>query len=239
LLIDVFGKAATAFRQRLLTQWDRDTLAAAGLPPVAAHRMELRQQLVQFIDTAIVQIYSMQIDNLTATSKKRLQAELLKNHANSNSMSVESLMNTNAAALRKQALLFETVAEELQVPALGLTPEKAVREITPQLHTIVDDFPQSPMAQIARTQQIQNVVSKQKKKPGQRGIDWGLDLVAVLRPDGFGSLQGYCGYQLPGGHSVTLGVHNDADDPSVLSQFGGVRPPLLRVQPKLRLDVEL
>jgi hypothetical protein len=44
---------------------------------------------------------------------------------------------------------------------------------------------------------------------------------------------------LPGGNSITFGVHNDADDPQVISQFGGVRPPLLKVQPKLRVDVEL
>ena len=30
-----------------------------------------------------------------------------------------------------------------------------------------------------------------------------------------------------------------ADDPGVISQFGGVRPPFMRVQPKLKLDVEL
>jgi hypothetical protein len=42
-----------------------------------------------------------------------------------------------------------------------------------------------------------------------------------------------------GGNSLTFGVHNDADDPQTIAQFGGVRPPLLRVQPKLRVDVEL
>ena len=65
-----------------------------------------------------------------------------------------------------------------------------------------------------------------------------LDMVAMIRPDGFGNLQGFAGYQL-GPHSLTVGVHNDADDPGVISQFGGVRPPFLRFQPKLKLDVEL
>jgi hypothetical protein len=63
-------------------------------------------------------------------------------------------------------------------------------------------------------------------------------LVAMLRPDGYGNLQGFTGYQL-GGNSITFGIHNDADDPQTIAQFGGVRPPLLRIQPKLRVDVEM
>ena len=69
-------------------------------------------------------------------------------------------------------------------------------------------------------------------------MDLGLDLVAMLRPDGFGSLQGFAGYNM-GGNSVTFGIHNDADDPATIAQFGGVRPPLLRIQPKLRVNVEM
>jgi hypothetical protein len=98
-------------------------------------------------------------------------------------------------------------------------------------------FPDSPAAKIKRTEQVKKVVSKERK-PKSRAVEFGLDLVALLRPDGFGSLQGFAGYQL-GGNSLTFGVHNDADDPQVIAQFGGVRPPLLRVQPKLRVDVEL
>jgi hypothetical protein len=60
----------------------------------------------------------------------------------------------------------------------------------------------------------------------------------VVQRDGFGSLQRFAGYQL-GDNSLTFGVHNDADDPQTIAQFGGVRPPLLRVQPELRVDVEL
>jgi hypothetical protein len=98
-------------------------------------------------------------------------------------------------------------------------------------------FPDSPAARIKRTKKVNTIVNKEKK-PSQRAIDFGVDLVAMLRPDGFGSLQGFAGYQL-GGNSLTFGVHNDADDPQTIAQFGGVRPPLLRVQPKLRVDVEL
>jgi hypothetical protein len=148
-------------------------------------------------------------------------------------------MDANAASLRKQALIFETIADDLQVPALGLTKDKAVRDVTPKLNDALDAFPDSPAAKLKRTQSTLRVINKQRKTPGKRSFDVGVDLVAMLRPDGFGSLQGFAMYQLPGGHSLTFGVQNDADDPAVIAQFGGVRPPLLRFQPKLRFDVEL
>ena len=127
---------------------------------------------------------------------------------------------------------------DMEVPALGLTKEKAARELAAKLNDAYEAFPDSAAAKLKRTRQVNKVVNKEKE-PGQRAISFGLDLVAMLRPDGFGSLQGYAGYQLPGGNSITFGVHNDADDPQVISQFGGVRPPLLRVQPKLRINAEL
>merc|ERR1711971_1214316 len=96
-------------------------------------------------------------------------------------------------------------------------------------------FPDSPAAKIKSLAKVERTVSK-KKDPTEGSIDVSLDLVAMFRPDGFGNLPGFAGYQL-GPHSVTVGVHNDADDPGVIAQFGGVRPAFLRVQPKLRLDV--
>jgi hypothetical protein len=237
LLIDGFGRQASNLRRTVLSAYDTDTLEAAGLPHVAPHRQELRLQLLQLVDTAITQAYEGQIANLETLSLKRFQAELLKT-VNSKD-STETIMDANAASLRKQALIFETIADDLQVPVLGLTKDKAVRDVTPKLNDVLDAFPDSPAAKLKRTKSTMRVINKQRKTPGKRSIDVGVDLVAMLRPDGFGSLQGFAMYQLPGGHSLTFGVQNDADDPSVIAQFGGVRPPLLRFQPKLRFDVEL
>lgn len=237
LLIDGFGKQANFLRETVLSTFDASTLQAAGLSHVAPHRHELRTQLQQLVDSTIQQAYEGQIVNLEKLSLKRFQSDLLKT-VNSND-STETIMDTNAASLRKQALIFETVADDLQVPSLGLTKDKAVRELTPKLNDALDAFPDSSVAKLKRTKSTQRAISKQRKTPGKRSIDVGVDLVAMLRPDGFGSLQGFAMYQLPGGHSLTFGVQNDADDPSVISQFGGVRPPLLRFQPKLRFDVDM
>ena len=153
------------------------------------------------------------------------------------SSSEESAFDDSAAAMRTWAYSFDSTMTELEVPSLGLTKDKASREMSAKLNEVLTEFPDSPQAQLKRLKQVKKTTSKERK-PTQRAVDLGLDLVAMIRPDGFGSLQGFAGYQL-GGNSITVGVHNDADDPQVIAQFGGVRPPLLRVQPKLRVDVEL
>jgi hypothetical protein len=234
LWVDSFGAQAEALRKTLLESYDADTLMASGLTPVAAYRLELRTDLQTMIDTTLTQLYTSQIENCEKAILKKLNAQLLKTVNNDN---VEESMDMNTAAMRKEAFHFETIATDLQVPTLGLTEEKAVREMAVKLNDALMTFPDTPEAKLKRTKKVDTTVKKEKK-PGQRSVDLGVDLVAVLRPDGFGSLQGFCGYQL-GGNSITLGIHNDADDPQTIAQFGGVRPPLLRVQPKLRIDVEL
>jgi hypothetical protein len=236
---DGFGAEAAALRRRVLGAFDAGTLSAAGLPPVAPYRQQLRRQLQQCVDAGIEEVFAGQVANLEAAAVKRFRAQLLRTLSDEPA-GVESAMDANAAALRNEAFAFEKAMEDLEVPVLGLTKDRAVRELAAKLNDALVSFPDSPAAKLKRTQQAKKVVEKEKTKPGKkRSIGWGIDLVAMLRPDGFGSFQGFAGYQLPGGNSITLGVHNDADDPQVISQFGGVRPPLLRVQPKLRLDVEL
>ena len=238
LLIDGFGKEATEFRKRLLQMYDTETLNGAGIATVAPYRYEMRQQLQAFIDTSIKQAFTGQVSNLEKLTVKRFNTALLQFVDNNSKESAESILRRNAASMRKEALLFETVIEDMEVLELGLVKDKPIRDIAAKLNNALNAFPDSPAAKLKRLQQVTKVVNKEKQ-PGQRSINFGLDLVAMLRPDGFGSLQGFAGYQLPGGNSVTFGVHNDADDPQVIAQFGGVRPPLFRVQPKLRVDVEM
>lgn len=233
LLIDAFGRDAASLRQRVLSTMERETLSAVGIPSVAVYRLEMRNSLQNMLDTAIEEVFEAQVANLEKMTLKRFNAQLLRTMNDS----PESIVESNSALLTKETLAFGSIMEDLEVPALGLGKERASRAMAAKLNDAVMAFPDSPAAKIKRTQKVTKTVNKDKK-PGQKGIDFGLDLVAMLRPDGFGSLQGYAGYQF-GGNSVTFGVHNDADDPQVIAQFGGVRPPLLRVQPKLRVDVEM
>jgi len=233
LLVDGFGKEAESLLERVLKTYDSETIAAAGIPFVASYRREMRSKLQTLLELGVQEAFEGQIENLEKTTLKRMNAQMLKTV----NEPAETVMDANAATLRNAAFAFEAAADDLEVPSLGLTKTKVVRDMSGKLNDAVMSFPDSPAAKIKRTASVKKVVNKEKK-PGQGIVDLGLDLVAVLRPDGFGSLQGFAGYNL-GGNSITFGVHNDADDPQTISQFGGVRPPLLRVQPKIRMDVEL
>jgi hypothetical protein len=237
LLIDNFGAEASYLRQRTLATFEAETLCAAGLMAASTYRSAMRKQLRELVDVSVTEAFRAQVLNLQKQTMKRLRAKLLQNVNNNDLGEAEGEMDNNAAALRAATFVFETSMDDLEVRALGLSKDQAVRDMTAMLNDELMKFPESAAAKLKRAKQVKKVVSK-NKKPSQTAIEFGLDLVAMLRPDGFGSLQGFAGYQL-GGNSVTFGVHNDADDPQVISQFGGVRPPLLRVQPKLRVDVEL
>lgn len=237
LLVDGFGKEAQNLIQRTLSTFDAETLSAAGLPTVATYRFEMRSQLQSLVDNAIRELFNGQVSNLEKKTMKRLRSQLLKNINNNNIKEAEDAVDNNAVALRAATFAFETGMEDLEIPSLGLSKAKATRDMTTKLNNELMTFPDSPMAKLKRAKQVKKVVNKERK-PSERAIDFGLDLVAMLRPDGFGSCQGFFQYSLAGS-SLTFGVHNDADDPQVIATFGGVRPPLLRVQPKLRVDVEL
>ena len=189
LLVDDFGASASDLRQVIMQGFDSDTLAGAGLPLVADYRVEMRASLQTFVDTGITEIFNALLQNLEKKILKRLNASMLKTMNDP----AESITNSNAAALRRESFAFEKAAESFAVPSLGLNKDKALRDFSAKLNDAILAFPDSPAAKIKRTQQTKKVVSK-KKKPGQRSVDLGLDLVAMLRPDGFGSLQGFCGY---------------------------------------------
>ena len=236
LLVDKFGPNADSLMMRTLDLFDRDTMAAAGLPGAGEKRLEMRAKLQERTENAIKELFASQMTILEKSTLKKFNNVLLR-RLGRDSEDSKDFFESNAAALRTASFAFETTASTLEAPSLSLSKSKAVQDMTGKLNNALMTFPDSPAAKIKSMKKIEQTVSKQKK-PSEGSIDFALDFVAMIRPDGFGNLQGFAGYQL-GPHSVTVGVHNDADDPQVIAGFGGVRPPFIRVQPKLKLDVEL
>ena len=246
-LVPGFGRKAEALLTSTLDLFDRDTMAAAGLPRAGSQRLIVRKKLQDRTGGMISRLFDEQMAVLEKRTLRKFQAGLLsKMDVDDDGSSSSSkfgganharYLETNADALRSAAFAFDVGASSLEVPSLSLMKTRAVRDMDDRLNGALIAFPDSPSAKIRMLSKVGRVVSK-KKQPTEGSVSVALDLIAMIRPDGFGNLQGFAGYQL-GPHSVTVGVHNDADDPGVISQFGGVRPPFLRVQPKLKLDVEL
>ncbi len=236
LTVDKFGSAAADLLKRTMESFDRDTISAAGIPgSIASYRLEVRSKLKGRVESAIRELFKLQTEILEKSILKKFNAMLLRKFKDNEG--TEQFYNDNEAAVRSAAFAFDTAMEDLEVPSLSLTKSKASQEMSNKLNTALLTFPDSPAARLKLMKQVSRAVNKQKQ-PTERSVDLGLDLVAMIRPDGFGNLQGFGGYQL-GGNNIIVGVHNDADEPGVISQFGGKRPPFLRVQPKLKVDIEL
>jgi len=233
LLVDAFGAQATALYERTLAMYDRETWTAAGMPaPVASYRLEKRAQLQEVMEAGLEELYTKQVQNLETMTIKKLKNKLLAS-------GLGGSMDENAAALRTVTFEFEQGVDDLLVPGIiAASKEAALREASSKLNDALVKFDASPEAMIKRQASAEKIANRERS-PSSRAIEFGLDMVAMVRPDGFGTLQGYASYQMGQRSSVTVGFHNDADDPSVIAQFGGTRPPFLRVQPKLRVDVEM
>lgn len=246
LPIDRFGVLAENLLTRTLDAYDKDTLAAAASAVVAPIRAERRTQLARSLEQRVRDLFAGQVENLGQSTLTKFRAVLLRQSAKQQQKQPpqpndpQQEYDDNAAAVRAAAFAFDTAMTDLEVPSLSLKKDRYTQDMSGMLNDALRDFPDSVLAQLQNLKRVQKRASKPppKKKERSRSIDVGLALVAMIRPDGFGNLQGYAGYTA-GSNNVVVGVHNDADAPETISQFGGSRPPLLRVQPKLNLDVDL
>ena len=236
LTVDRFGKMAEDLLRRTVELYDRDTMVAAGLAGAAPYRLEMRRKLVGRIEKPVREVFERQVSNLQRRAEKRFESSLLRRLGRA-AEGTENFYNSNADALRSAALAFEVAMDDLEVPSLALTKAVPVQEMSGRLNSALVGFPDTPGARMRELRAVKTAANKEKE-PTERRVDVGLDLVGMVRPDGYGTLQGFVGRQF-GGNQVIVGICNDADSPEVISQYGGVRPPFIRVQPKLKLDIEL
>lgn len=237
LPIEKFGLQATTLLKRTMDSFDKDTIAASGLDGAASYRLELRSSLKAKLEEGIKALFEAQAETIEKNTLKKFNSMLLRQKKKSSSPADGEDYQDNAAAVRSAAFAFDTAISDLEVPSLSLKKDKYTQAMAGKLNNALSSFPDSAAAQLSEMKTVQKMASR-SKKPTQTSIDVGFGLVAMIRPDGFGNLQGFTGYS-SGSNTVTVGFHNDADAPETISQFGGSRPPFLRVQPKLNLDIEL
>jgi len=240
LTVSGFGKSATDLFTKTLNNYDRATLSSAGTP-AAPYRSERREELRKIMTRGIKECFVSQMSSLQKTALAKFNASLLEKDAKSpaagSTKATEIDYDEERASIRTAAFKFDTAASALEVPSLALKKDRYVADTTTKLGEVLEKFPDSPEAQLRRIGRIKRKASK-PRAPKQRAINAGVNLVAMIRPDGFGNFQGFAGYSL-GPHGVIVGVHNDADAPDTINTLGGVRPPFVRIQPKLDLDISL
>jgi hypothetical protein len=239
LPVPSFGGRASELLERELALAGAQQAAGLLTNNGALLRREAVERVREAVGTDIAHLFQEQVAIVEQREEKAFKRELLREYRldRTTGGEVERAEGRGNADILKRALESHARATaDLAVPALGL--ERSQDAFRAKLTRVLEGWADSPAAKIKATRAVKKTVSK-PKPPSERGVTPSLHLVAMLRPDGFGSFSGFAGFNPGGGHSVTVGVCNDADSPEVLAQFGGLRPPLIRVQPKINLDVDL
>lgn len=141
---------------------------------------------------------------------------------------------------------FDLDATRCEVPSLGLSADSARASFRDAARGLAADFSESPAGQLLATRAEEKTATaatrakvQPRSKPKVRkppAISYALQLVGMLRPRGYGNVQAFCSYAL-GPHSLLFGYADDRDTSGDMTASDDV--PLLRLQPKITLDVDL
>merc|ERR1712127_267080 len=113
-----------------------------GLTGSAApiHRLNLRSKLQGRVESAIRDLFKVQVEVLEKTTLKKFSGLLLRKHGK-NEAGAETFYTDNEAAVRSAAFVFDTAMEELEVPSLSLTKTAPSKEMKTKLNSTLLSFP--------------------------------------------------------------------------------------------------
>ena len=224
----------------LLQRYSDETVGYWTYPGRSARRSALETFLVD----EVKRCHLKQLETASSRRLRRLRASLERTAAHHPNGDLDP--NDAAKLVADAETAFDLDAARCEVPPLGLlaTDQRAAfRDAAQRLAT---NFAETPAAQLlatkaeqrrarAATKRADQTVSKQRpRKPPS--LSYALQLVGMLRPRGYGNLQGFCNYAI-GPHSILFGYSDDRDVAGDMSVSDDI--PLLRFQPKLTLDLDL
>ena len=249
------GKLVAKFGERvqaLLESVESKYMNATRGTSMMRLRGQRRRQIVDMINTAVMQLFSHQVSILQTEYTARFR-DLLASLVNDQSAltaddaSAELVdKSEEQQAIRQILFEFREQVLDLEVDRLGLTSEAAQEEFSQSLEVFAKEFPESAFGRLEAVKKIEKLAKKAPRQKGSAGagknraVNIGLNLVGMLRPPGFGNLQGFVGYStgifgLP--LELLFGVQNDGDSPEIMGEDR--EHPILRLQPKVHFDCDL
>ena len=177
-------------------------------------RSERARQLDDYLQSAVSELFRQQLSIL----QTRVVNKFRKTLSNIAAANDEPSADEEQQALRKALFEFTTEASDLEVESLKLSSTATQSEISASLQNLAKAFPETAAARLEAVRKLEKQAKRPSKKKGQRSINIALNLVGMLRPPGFGNLQGFVGYStglmgLP--LELLLGIQNDGDSPEV------------------------
>lgn len=215
------GKVLAKFPERikeLMTSILNEFNKKVSGTTMVRERGERARMLRDYILSAALRLFDHQVLIKEAEVFRKAKKELVKIYNNREGPSTEMIQNLQ----RKGLFDFQASMSEIEDESIGLVvSEEKVSEYANKLETLIKDFPESPEAKLIEIKQMEKQVTekpKKKKRGAAKIFGISLSLVGMLRPPGFGNLQGFIGYAtsmfgLP--LDLLLGVQNDGDSPEV------------------------
>jgi len=237
---DDFGHRAHTLITSTLDQYDRNT----QMDGLSSMRQRRRDEIRSTLEADVRDLFNRQLALLQRRSLKDLREKLVA--ALTPQGSVEA--NQEAAALRQVEFTFDESSSDLLVSCMAdeLKPaiDEAKKTLMDRLRAYAGKFPESNEAKVqARLRMEERMRPQQqqqraggKKAKRERAFGMRLALASMVRQDGNGNLQGFASYDA-GPFSMIMGYANDRDTPEAMQN--GEKPPFLRLQPKIHLDIDL
>jgi hypothetical protein len=177
-------------------------------------RAERARQLDLYLATAVGELFRQQLETLQGATSIKFRKALVKLAASREGLQPEE----EQQALRKALFDLRAETADLEVESLGLSSAALHTQVSTALQALLTEFPETAAARLEEVRKVEKNTKRPPKRKGQRAVNIGLNLVGMLRPAGFGNLQGFMGYStlfagLP--LELLLGVQNDGDSPEV------------------------
>lgn len=232
-----FGKKVAQLVQSALADFQQRVQGTTLIVERAQRARDLQTSVL----SSALDLLQQQVANQERESLARFRralSQLYTQHESPGAQLVEQL-------LRSAAFDHDSALSTLENEALALKITNR-QEFSAKLEKEAQEFVNSSAFKLIGLRRAEKQVSEAPKKRRKKKGGWlswlkvSTTLVGMLRPPGFGNLQGYVNYRsalLGRPLDLLLGVQNDGDAPEILGEDR--EHPLLRLQPKFHFDIDL
>mmetsp|Transcript_16667 Transcript_16667/g.51483 ORF Transcript_16667/g.51483 Transcript_16667/m.51483 type:complete len:309 (-) Transcript_16667:40-966(-) len=227
----LFSEALKRFDAATRKHWASDNRGAA------------RAKLAAYLAAEVGAAHDDQLAAAADRRLRQLRAALARTHA--------SGKRDDEAELKAVEHAFDGDVARCRVAALELEGAPQRDAFLDAARQLVSDFETSPAAQLLATREARATAARDAKaakraaaaasskgaapKLVPKSVNFALQLVGMLRPVGFGNMQGFASYAM-GPHSLLFGYSDDRDPNGGME---GDEMPLFRLQPKVTVDVDM
>mmetsp|Transcript_20690 Transcript_20690/g.31624 ORF Transcript_20690/g.31624 Transcript_20690/m.31624 type:complete len:531 (-) Transcript_20690:1098-2690(-) len=232
----------------------RDCLARYDLATIShwrdPARGQIRIQLENYLHDEIKRCHLKQLELASARRLRKLRLSLEHSAAKDARGEIDPVIADSLVA--DAELAFDLDATRCCVPSIDLLAADARANFRDAAKRLAADFPDTPAAQLiaakAEERAAKKAAPKSKIKDGPAAklapksikkpfaFNYAVQLVGMLRPKGFGNMQAFINYAL-GPHSILFGYSDDRDVSGDMQANDDI--PLLRLQPKITLDLDV